>query len=470
MNIQKASLLIILSFVSLISASAQDNDRTIRGKVVPSRLLEDCEKRPIAWDKIQVKVMHDGHPAPHTPVRSTGDQWMHKMPVGAKIEVGFIYACYRPNGLAAFTVSDDEPQEKGVVTLKPSYGCQPPCQRRPKRSATTTIVGAANARVQIDEREYGQKNTSVGEQTTVATSARTQISTDAIEKPSPEELLKDLQEDAEIAKRFNSIDVFLYNFEAMSLTFKGDKALSDALNSFKSQNVILFEPEGNRRPELFRNIIEKQNNGEAPLDRTQINDLIRDPSIDPSIKGSAVVALLGTELSEKDKEEQREIFREYAKDPSSDIYLTSVIALARIGNTEDRKRIEADIKDPDKGRASLIAIRVAQNTEGQDVFSSSVDALAETATSNSDPETRLAAIQALRTFALRRRYPSAIKALSQGLIKDSNEDVRIEAATALGLGTLERRGDIRAALRQAALRDSSPEVREAATFALSGRN
>jgi len=284
-------------------------------------------------------------------------------------------------------------------------------------------------------------------------------------------LLTRLKNDAAVAIEFDSLDVFQYNFQAALWTMGGDEALKKVLDAFKKdqQNAPLFAESGNRRPEVFRKIVEQQFGTPETIDFPLISKVISDPSIDSSIKGSAVVAMLDSDISPSQEAELRGILRRNLESSANEMYLNSVFALARLGDPADTRRVVADVTatDVDRAVAALTAVRVTQMTEGANAFGWAIAAVEKEARFNDKPEVRLAAIKALRPSIYYRRLDSSIRTLADRLVNDGNEQVRAEAAIALGLGSLERRWDVKAVLEKAR-GDDSALVQRAANNSLKG--
>lgn len=455
MNVHRALLLLAAVGLLCLTASAQET-RLIRGKVKPERPAQGCDNQQLVWSNITVKVRSNGQSIQPDPQSSQGEDWSRRVPVGATVKVGFFYACYRPWHIPSYTVTAAEPQTLRDAVLS----AQDRCLQCPSRAGSTK--GNAGHRPVVMSPGVSAVIGSIAAPTTAPGDS----------KPSPERLLKMLREDADTALEFEALDIFQYNFEALSVAFGNDRELADVLHKFRGDtvNVALFRSEGNRRPETFRNIIKKQFYGAGRLDFPAINELLRDPSIDPSIKGSAVVALLDSGMSRQQEEVLRDILHPNLDDTSGGMYLTSVIALARLGGAQDSERILADVTGPDAERAvgALTAMRVTQMTEGPDAFASAISAVEKEAKTDSDPGVRLAAIKALRPSVFYRRLRTAIQTLSNRLEHDEDEQVRAEAALALGLGSLECRDDVKVWLLTARRTDSSSMVQAAADNALKG--
>ena len=450
MSLRQQFFLPLAIILAATPISAQDPSqklkqevRTIRGRVVP-----DCRDDEQAWT-VKLSVMKGAVAVDPNPSKSQGESWAHKVEVGAVVEVGFARANYGSAVLPAYEVTGKEPQDRGLSQMHRISECPsdtPKASPRPRRHG-----GAASAAVDeavIDETPVSYSRAAI--------------------KPSEGALLTTLNEEGERARKFSFKDVFQYNFSVLSATYKSNKSLSAVLEKFKSDNPDLFVQQSKQSPDLIGKLAEQETTGKLVLTRDEINGFLRDDKLDPSVRGSAAVALLTTNLNEEQKEEERKIFREYGDDASSDFYLTSVIMLARIGTAEDQEKIRASIlsSDIDRSVTATKAIRVAATTEGLETFLPAIDELAQVSRdTNKATEIRLGATEALRPFALYRQDQVAIDVLKASL-KDPEVKIRLAAANALGLGVLETRDDVYNALIRASRHDLDANVRIEAKLSL----
>lgn len=456
MKSMKVFMFVVALAIFGLTSVAQET-RTIRGKVKPQKKY-DCGNQELGWTNITVKLRSRGQTIQPNPQRSKNEDWSHpKAPVGANVSIGFFHNCYRPWRIPSYDVSSAASQTLPVVALSP----MDVCSRCPSSKPANKVIF----------------RTGGGAQSTNAAIAEVEVPTPEVpkaaeSKPSAAELRTTLKEDAATALEFDSLDVFQYNFAVLQLAYANTE-LAVVLNEFKTspENSAFFTGFGAKRSAAFRNIIEKPLLGKGTFDPAAAIELLAETSVDSSIRGSAVVALLDSKLNSDQTTKLRDRLRKNAEEKSSDIYLTSVIALARIGSTEDRQKIADDVKSPDSdiAIAALNAIRVAQITDNTNPFGWTVPTIAEIATSSKDPELRQAAILALRPAVYYYRRVIALRALTSALQRDVSSEVRAAAADALGLGRLEMRLDVRFALIRAIQTDLSNAVRTAADNSLTGR-
>ena len=448
-------LMAAVAFCSL--AGLAQEVRKISGRVKPARNY-DCGKEKLGWTNITVKVASRGRVI--LPLqRSKNEDWSHpKVPVGANVAVGFFFNCYRPWRIVSYDVTAAQSQSLPDAVMSPMDICTR-CSNQVR--AQSENQARVSARIESIDTPIFKENRNASVDYSEAAAVENE--------PSPEELLKTIQEDAAIAKEFDALDIFQYNFEVLRLGYARNAGLTGVLNKFQTENLEFFNQ---RRSRAFQNVIEKNILGRGTFDAADAMELAQDTSVDPSIRGSAVVALLDSELNPDQNSAFLAFLRANASDKNSEVYLTSVIALARQGTDEDRNNIASNVTstDADVASAALSGIRVAWITNNTSrPFTDSISSIAHVAKSSSDAELREAAVLALRPAALYFREKTAIRTFTDVLKEDGSYNVRVEAAAALGLGNLENRPDVRLALLKASREDASPEVREMANKSLTGR-
>jgi hypothetical protein len=450
-------LLIILALVVCATTVVAQNSQqgpTLKGRVI------SCEKPPHQnWGDVRIKVINlANYQEIEGEQKVTTDQtWYHVALRGAHVDIIFDKACHVPAVLLNKYV---KPGDNNFPTVK--LRKTKPClriERYENRHHALRLqfetAGAATVR-------------------THHSAAQPLMHENSDSVPSAKTLNEELAKEAALARRGKFFDTFQYNFRVTWIVYGDVSALRSVLLEFQEakENQDLFSQLGNVPPEAFDDVIAAQFEISDQADFENIKRVVMESAMSRSVRGSASVAFLNIKpgLPETTVNQMMEYYRQQAQDSSSEIFATSLVVLARAGNSSDRAKLYDDARtstDQKRVFASMNALKLAHIIEGPDAVPEGAKTLAEVANTSEDSAVRAAAFSALRPFAYTNDQ-IAITALVTGAQQDPDPVARFRATVALGVGELEDDPWVSKVLRQIAKTDPSSAVRRAARFSLSG--
>lgn len=464
---------------------------TLRGTVLP-----DENPPPKLWGGVRIRVKNrsnDNKEVPGEQKITDNHDWYHVAPLGAWVDVWFDKACYVPGVLDKIYVKKGDQRLDETVVLQKALGCSTAEQHQRQSGENRSSSQSGQMARANSQRATAEPTLARGEDVAAVgfparktgggrfaspptnTNEFMQIgAANTYSLPSPRTLIKDLEKEARLARSGQLFDTFQYNFRVKWVVYGSVPGLAKTLWQFQSdkQNEDLFKQIGNVPLGAFDDTVRAQFEIAGPVKFENIKRVVMDSAMSSSVRGSATVAFLNIKstLPETAINEMIEYYRQQAQDPSSEIFVESVVALARHGDSSDRAKLLDDIRngtDSKRTIASIKALAVAQIFEGPEPLAGAAETLAEVTKENKDSNVRAAAVSALRPFAYR-RDETAIKALVTGVREDSSDEVRARATLSLGAGNLEDDPWVRRILRSALKTDPSPLVRRAASATLSG--
>lgn len=424
---------LILLFTCAAPLAAQETN--LKGQVVPGESPRDLPK---LWRGVRITVKYHGTDQEIQGQQSeTEDQsWFHVAPIGARVDVYFDKANYIPSLLPNVKVSE-EGSNLPIVKLK--------------KCRDAELLELYAQRQQKSSRTVLRRIRRLGPTSTRGMTLQ-------------------LEREARLARNGRFFDTFQHNFAVKAAVHRKAPTIRGLLARFRrdAKNQDLFIAVGASTPEMFDDVVQAEFQISTEVSLNNIKKVIKEEALSSSVRGSATVALLNLKPDDDTLNEMRSYYREQARSPSSKIFASSVVALARIGDENDRRRLYDNIinsKDPRQVTTLMDALAASAIIEGAEGLSGGVSILANVANSNADPEVRAAALNALRPFAYQ-RHEAAIAALARGVKKDPSPLARTSAARALGFGHLKHNITARTVLIDVARTDSSPVVRHTAEVSL----
>ena len=453
MKLTPKTFLIVVLFTSTAGVCAQQPK--LKGKVA----FANPRERGIEI-RINVKDRDTGGLVPGEQPRTEVEDWFHVAPLNALVDIEFDGGkCYRGNGHSRIRVRQENEDLQKVTLLKTRE-----CKIAELRQAKRTYAGV---RAEIGIKRHG------GAQSTEEAVVDFETGDSRREAeliPSPEELRQELAEEAAHARNGEFFDTFQYKFALTSELYRDRPELLKVLTDFRANkdNAIFFRDIGQVKPEMFTDVVRRELGGEddnANLDN--VFALVKEEALSPNVRGGATVALLNGQLSGEKLMQVRDYYRQQS--PTSPIFANSLIALARIGEAEDRAKLYSYIT-ADSGETRLKAMEalsLATLIAGPDAFPQGVKTLTSVAVDkNQEPLVRAFAYRSLRPF-VHQGDQTAFQALVAG-VTDSKPEVRVQVVLALGVGKMEQTDAAESLLRKVLLTDRSPQVREAARLSLKG--
>jgi HEAT repeats len=456
-------VLALLLCTSTVVAQNHPQEPMLRGRVISG------EKPPQQnWGDVRIKVINRAnYEEIEGEQKVTFDQtWYHVAVLGAHVDIMFDKACHIPAVLFNKYVKPGDNYLTNVKLRKTK-----PCLRLERQNSrhhalrlefpTADVAAVRSHHFAVQPFEISE-----------FTNAEMYANSDSV--PSADTLKKELTKEAALARRGKFFDTFQYNFRVNWIVYSDVPVLRSLLLEFQEakENQDLFSQLGNVPPEAFDDVIAAQFEISDQPHFENIKRVITDSTMSPSVRGSASIAFLNIKpgLPEPTVNQMIEYYRQQAQDSSSEIFATSLVVLARVGNNSDRAKLYDDaLVSSDRKRvfASMNALRLAHIIEGPDAVPEGAKTLAEVANTSKDSTVRAAAFSALRPFAYTNDQ-TAITALVTGAQEDPDAAARFRATVALGVGELEDDPWVSKVLRQVAKADPSSAVRRAARFSLSG--
>jgi len=453
MKLTPKTLLIVLLFTSTAGVCAQQP--RLKGKVA----FANPRERGVEI-RINVKDRDTGGLVPGEQPRTQVEDWFHVAPLNALVDIEFDGGkCYRGNGHSRIRVKQENEDLQKVTLLKTRE-----CKIAELRQAKRVYAGVrAEAGIKRHGGAQSIEEAVVGFETEG-------LKREAELMPSPDELRQELEEDAAHARNGEFFDTFQYKFALTSELYRDRPELLKVLTDFRANknNAIFFREIGQVKPEMFTEVVRRElgeANDDANLDN--VFAVVKEEALSANVRGGATVALLNGQLSDEKLKQEREYYRQQS--PSSPIFANSLIALARIGEAEDRAKLYSYIMADSGGTRlkAMEALSLATLIAGPEAFPQGAETLTSVAADkNQDPFVRAFAYHSLRPF-VDQGDPTAFKALVAG-VKDSKPEVRVQVVLALGVGKTEQTDVAESLLRRVLLTDRSPQVREAARLSLKG--
>jgi len=471
-----AAALLVLACCALPLAA---QDPRLQGKVVPA---ESPNNPPRLWS-VKITVNNKlTHKEVEGEQRYTQDHnWFHFAPLGAVVEVLFDKGpCYAPDGLPTITVGQNNP-EMETVQLQKTRECLIG-ERRQRRqakarstqsataSAATGAASGAGAAIRAIGPAGARSGAAIGVREPELDAYDQRIpKSDADLLPSSELLKKELDKEAGLTRAGQFFDTFQYNFAIKWEIYNDNQPLREVLLQFQNdpQNQDLFKPIGSVTTQEFKDSARALFEISDEVRFDNIKKVIKDESLSRNVRGSATVALLNLKLDEQTTNEMRDYYRQQTIN-FSEIFATSLVALARIGENSDDQQLYAYALNSnfDRRFIAMEALSVAKLIEGPETLPAGAQTLARIATQDEKPEFRAAAVYALRPF-VKEEDETAINALF-GSLKDPSSEVRLEAVWALSLDEIDDRARVRRVLKRIAKTDPSWVVRRAANLSSTG--
>ena len=452
-------IIVLLSFSTLY---AQGPTR-LKGKVVRENPSERSEI------KITVRDRDTGKPVEGEQLSTRIDDWYHVVRPTTLVDVEFDGGpCYLGDGHSRIRVQQID-EVLPDVKLQKTRECRiaESIRDKPARKKTWSTI----TRTQVyTPQAGGRASAGIGVTTTATVSARgsEESTSETILLPSPEVLKQELEAEAAHARNGEFFDTFQYKF-ALKLELYGDRpALVKVLTDFRSkkENAVFFQTIGQVTPEMFTDVVRREFQLSEEVNLNNVFAVLKEDAVSQNTRGSANVALLNGDLPDQMKKEVREYHRQQS--PSSPIFLTSLVALQRIGEYDDQERLYDYVTDADGETRNIAmeAVYLSALIEGPQALPGASKSLAKVANSDADPSVRAIAFHSLRPF-LNYNDKTAVKALLKNL-KDPNETVRLQVVWALGVAQTEKNPKVKDRLQKISQGDRSAEVRKAALFTLSG--
>jgi hypothetical protein len=187
---------------------------------------------------------------------------------------------------------------------------------------------------------------------------------------SREDLRKELQEQAELARASKTAEVFQFNLEVYADLYRDSEALRSEVvqikadDRFKDVTTVPVE-----RAALYKKIVQRERGENVDIDPDALNKLANDSAVVPTVRIESVRAMrVGRTIGSVQDKPTLDLLRKNASDPSSRLYMSSLIQLLKIGEPKDRSEIVKGLQGKDVQRAVSVvnAIEGARFKEGRD--------------------------------------------------------------------------------------------------------
>lgn len=190
------------------------------------------------------------------------------------------------------------------------------------------------------------------------------------ETAAAENLKKELEEQAELARASKTEDVFQFNLEVYEDAYRNQpetlrRGIAQFRGDLKYQDVSVA-PVG--RAELYKKMIRRERGERVDIDSGSLINMANDDSVSPTIRKQSIRSMsLGT-TGTATNDRTLDFLRQNARDPSSKFHVTALTQLIKIGPQSDKVEILKTLESDDAQVVApvLTAIEAAKWEAGKD--------------------------------------------------------------------------------------------------------
>jgi hypothetical protein len=190
------------------------------------------------------------------------------------------------------------------------------------------------------------------------------------ETAAAENLKKELEEQAELARVSKTADVFQFNLEVYEDAYRNQpeamrRGIAQFRGDLKYQDVSVA-PVG--RAELYKKMIRRERGEKVDIDAGSLFNMANDDSVSPTIRKQSIRSMsLGT-IGTASNDQTLDFLRRNARDPFSKFHVTAMTQLIKIGPQSDKAEILKTLESNDAQVVApvLTAIEAAKWEAGKD--------------------------------------------------------------------------------------------------------
>jgi hypothetical protein len=279
----------------------------------------------------------------------------------------------------------------------------------------------------------------------------------------PDAVEKDLAEQADLARRTGTTDVFLANYALQKKILMTRPGYAAAVGSFERNNRTFNEVMKSSEAQhldlkLMAQLFDDDPASVAAADASSFLSLATMESLSPALRARAIDKLSTIKLPADVSANILTTVRSQSSSTQLPVRIAALSALKKLGTPADQPRVGLDLaKEPTWKLADV----VETNRQSKQADTDTDKALAAIATESKDPSKQVLAVRGLSNTTGDTAQKALVYILKK---KDAPDVVRLEAVKSLAK-TGAQEGEAREVLKTLATQDPSADVRLAAAGA-----